>query len=131
MLKPRDIKLAKQLAQLVVEAGEAGIPEIKPAVEAILAGRSAADRKAFLKSFSKAVTREVQKDTLTVESASALSQDILDQLVERFRGERTRRLEVVQKTNPDLIAGMRVRLGDTVYDASLSHNLQILASRIR
>lgn len=131
MLNSRDIKLAKQLAQLVVEAGESGIPEIKPAVETILAGRSAADRKAFLKAFHKAASRETQKDTLTVESASQLSGEVLDQLVTRFSEGRSRPLEVVQKTNPELIAGMRVRLGDSVYDASLSHNLQILASRIR
>jgi F0F1-type ATP synthase delta subunit len=66
-----------------------------------------------------------------VESASALSSDVLDKLVARFSEDRSRPLEVIQKTNPDLIAGMRVRLGDTVYDASLSHNLQTLASRIR
>ncbi|NDV62174.1 F0F1 ATP synthase subunit delta [Puniceicoccales bacterium CK1056] len=131
MLNPRDIKLSKKLAQLVVEAGEAGIPEIKPAIEAILVGRSAADRKAFLKSFLKAATREIHKVTLTVESAAVLSQDVLDQLVAHFNEGRARPLEVIRKTNPSLIAGMRVRLGDSVYDASLSHNLQTLASRIR
>jgi F0F1-type ATP synthase delta subunit len=56
---------------------------------------------------------------------------VLDQLVAHFGEGRSRSLEVIQKTNPELIAGMRVRLGDTVYDASLSHNLQTLASRIR
>jgi F-type H+-transporting ATPase subunit delta len=131
MLKLRDIKLAKRLAQLVVDAGDKGISEIKPAIEAILAGRSSADRKAFLKAFLKAADRETQKDTLTVESASALSRDVLAGLVASFSEGHTRPLEVIEKTNPALIAGMRVRLGDSVYDASLSHNLQTLASRIR
>jgi F-type H+-transporting ATPase subunit delta len=131
MADTRDSKLAKRLAQLVVEAGEAGIKELKPALEAILSPRSIADRKAFLKAFHKAVIREIHKDTLTIESAAKLSPDLVAQVVASFGQGHARTLQVIEKTNPSLIAGMRVRLGDTVYDASLSHNLQTLASRIR
>lgn len=131
MVKARDTKLAKRLAQLVMEAGEAGPSEIKPALEAVLAGRSFADQRAFLKAFHKAVIREIHKDTLTIESARALSQGVIDQLVASFGKDHGRALQVMQKTNPALIAGLRVRMGDSVYDASLAHNLQTLASRIR
>jgi F-type H+-transporting ATPase subunit delta len=127
----QDTKLAKRLARLVVEAGEPGLAELKPALERILEGRSASDRKAFLKAFQKAATREVQKDTLTVESVNALSPEVLEQIVTTFSEGRVRPLHVVQSTNPELIAGVRVQLGDTVYDASLANNLQSLASRIR
>ena len=101
------------------------------ALEKILAGRSAKDRKAFLKDFHKAAVREIQKETLTVESTKPLSPEILNQLVIKFSAGRERPLQVVQKTNPALIAGMKVRLGDTVYDASLANNLQNLANSIR
>lgn len=131
MVNASDTKLAKRLALLVVEAGEAGPRELKPALEAILANRSIADQRGFLKAFHKAVVREIHRDTLTIESASALSQDIIAQLAASFGEGHSRALQLVQKTNPALIAGLRVRLGDTVYDASLAHNLQILASRIR
>jgi F-type H+-transporting ATPase subunit delta len=126
-----DNKLAKRLAQLVIEAGEQGVAELRPALEKILEGRSAKDRKAFLKDFHKAAVREIQKDTLTVESAKPLAPEVLEQLVKTFSAERERDLHVVQSTNADLIAGMKVRLGDTVYDASLANNLQNLSSRIR
>lgn len=131
MATSQDNKLAKRLARLVVEAGEQGVAELKPALEKILAGRSAKDRKAFLKDFHKAAVREIQKETLTVESAQALSPEVLSQLVIKFSEGRERPLQVVQKTNPELIAGMKVRLGDTVYDASLANNLQNLANNIR
>ena len=123
--------MAKRLARLVVEAGEQGVAELRPALEKILAGRSAKDRKAFLKDFHKAAVREIQKETLTVESAQSLSPEVLSQLVIKFSEGRERPLQVVQKTNPELIAGMKVRLGDTVYDASLANNLQNLANSIR
>ena len=131
MATSQDSKLAKRLARLVVEAGERGVAELKPALEKILAGRSAKDRKAFLKDFHKAAVREIQKETLTVESAQSLSPEVLSQLVIKFSEGRERPLQVVQKTNPELIAGMKVRLGDTVYDASLANNLQNLANSIR
>ena len=96
----QDNKLAKRLARLVVEAGERGVAELKPALEAILAGRSAKDRKAFLKAFHKAAIREVQKETLTVESAKPLSPKVLEQLVNKFSVGRDRPLQVVQTSNP-------------------------------
>jgi len=126
----QDIKLAKRLAQLVVQAGESGIAELRPALEKILAGRSAKDRKSFLKSFHKAALREIHKETLTIESAMPLAREVMEQLVEKFSAGRERPLLVVQSTNPDLIAGVKVRLGDTVYDASLANNLQNLTARI-
>lgn len=131
MARLQDIKLAKRLALLVVQAGQAGVSELKPALERILAGRSNADRKAFLKAFHKAAQREFQKDTLTVESAQPLEAAALQGLVASFGEGRARPLHVVSRTTPELIAGIRVRLGDTVYDASLASNLQSLSSRIR
>lgn len=131
MIDQRDIKLARRLARLVVEAGEDGVAQVKPALERILVGRSTADRKGFLKAFHKSVVREIRKDTLTIESASTLSDEMVDSLVSHFSEGRERSLHITRKTNPDLIAGMRVRLGDTVYDASLAGNLQTLASRFR
>ena len=125
-----DSKLAKRLACLVVEAGEQGVAELKPALEKILEGRTAKDRKSFLKSFHKAAVRELQKETLVVESAKQLAPEVLEQLVQKFSKDRERPLQVVQTTNSQLIAGMKVRLGDTVYDASLANNLEILATRI-
>ncbi|MEX0326937.1 MAG: F0F1 ATP synthase subunit delta [Puniceicoccaceae bacterium] len=131
MAATQDTKLAKRLARLVVEAGESGVAELKPALEKLLAGRSAADRKAFLKAFLKAATREVQKDTLVIESAQTLSDEVVASLVADFSKGRARPLQVVRKSNPALIAGVRVQLGDTVYDASVASNLQSLAARIR
>ena len=130
MAVSKDNKLAKRLAQLVVEAGEPGLSELRPALETILKGKSTKDRKHFLKAFHKAAVREIQKDTLTVESAARLNPEVLQQLVSKFSAGRARPLHVVERTNPDLIAGVKVRLGDTVYDASLANNLQALASRI-
>lgn len=130
MVDPKDIKLAKRLAQLVVQAGDAGVAELKPALEKILEGRSASDARSFLKAFHKAAAREVQKDTLVIESAKPVDSEVVDKLVATFSEGRIRPLQVEQKSSPELIAGIRVQLGDTVYDASLASKLNSLAARI-
>jgi len=131
MADSQDIKLAKRVARIVVEGGEQGIAELRPALEKLLEGRSNSSRNAFLKEFHRAVVREVRKDTLVVESAKPLDPEVLDNLVANFSKNHGRPLQVVQNSNPELIAGIRARLGDTVYDATIAHTLQVLATRIR
>ncbi|MFZ8914921.1 MAG: BRCT domain-containing protein, partial [Pseudomonadales bacterium] len=46
--------------RLVIEAGEQGVAELRPALEKILEGRSAKDRKSFLKDFHKAAKERLQ-----------------------------------------------------------------------
>jgi F-type H+-transporting ATPase subunit delta len=130
MADPKDIKLAKRLAQLVIQSGEKGVEELRPALEKILAGRSASDTRAFLKAFHKAARREIQKDTLVIESTKPIEPEVLAKLLASFSEGRDRPLHIVQKSSPELIAGIRVQLGDTVYDASLANKLQSLAARI-
>lgn len=131
MAKAQDMKLAKRLAVLVLEAGQSGLPELRPALDKILAGRSDAGRKAFLKAFHKAVIRETHKDTLTLESAGPLEEGSVREITRHFSEKHARPLQVVQQTRPELIAGLRARLGDTVYDATVASQLQVLAARIR
>ncbi len=126
----KDIKLAKRLAQLVVQSGEAGVAELRPALQKILKGRSSSDTRSFLKAFRKAATREIQKDTLIIESAKPVEPDVLSKLISTFSEGRSRPLHIVQKSTPELIAGIRVQLGDTVFDASLANKLNSLAARI-
>ena len=130
MAGQREIKLAKRLARLIVEGGEARLGELKPALERILRGRSFADRKAFLQAFHKAAVRECHKDTLTIESTEPLSADDRERLVTSFSANHERTLQIDDRINPELIAGIRVRLGDTVYDGSLASRLESLTSRI-
>lgn len=130
MVGERDLQLAKRLARIVAEAGKAGMDGLKPALERLVDGRSVVDRKAILKAFQRALTLEIHKDTLTIESAQELDPAVVDGLVEAFSRDRQRPLIVVRKTVPDLIAGIRVRLGDSVYETSVASQLQALSVNI-
>jgi F0F1-type ATP synthase delta subunit len=131
MVDAADSRLAKRLARVVLEAGESRIAELGPALERVLDGRSAAARRRFLKVFHQAVVRELHRVTLAIESAAELPDALVDQLVEDFSRGRSRPLQVVRRTNPDLIAGIRVRFGDTVTDATVASRLQSLMASTR
>lgn len=130
MTEASERKLAKRLAIAVVEEGDAAIPRIGPLLEKILAGKSDADRKQFLKSFSKFLRREIARDTLTIVTASAASPASVEEITRDFQTTHPRKLIVQTHTDSSLIGGARIRLGDTIYDASLAGKLDALAAGI-
>ena len=123
----RDAKLARQLARLILEAGDSALPDVKPALERILAGRTSASARAFLKLFRKELTQQVRARTLVIESAQPLADAESDQLFQRFQEGREARLYLTRKVNADLIGGIKVRLGDDIYDASVATQLEQLS----
>jgi F0F1-type ATP synthase delta subunit len=131
MAKDNDHKLAKRLACLVLDKGEEGIAQLRPALERILQSRSNADRKSFLKAFHKAVVLELHRDSLRIQSAAPLSEAERDKIVTIFQSEGARKLQVTTEVEPELLGGIRVQMGDTVMDASLSYSLRALAANIR
>ncbi|MEY3000205.1 MAG: synthase delta subunit [Verrucomicrobiota bacterium] len=125
-----DAKLARQLARLILDAGEAGLPEIKSALERITEHRSDQSRRNWLKTFRKELSRQLRQRTLLVESAEPLSDTVCEGLRQRFQEGREERLYLTRQVNEALIAGIKVRLGDTVYDASAARLLQSLSQSL-
>jgi F-type H+-transporting ATPase subunit delta len=126
----KDYRLAQRLAHLVISEGASGVGQLAPALKRLLEDRSYADQRRFLKLFKRIITRECHKDTLVLESAQPLAPATVSELQESFQKTHARPLMVEQRINPDLIAGIKVRLGDSVLDASLHNKLQALAARL-
>jgi F-type H+-transporting ATPase subunit delta len=125
-----DKKLIKRLAMLTIAAGDTGPAELKAALSQLLSARPAADRNQFLAALLKTIQREWHRRTLTIESAAVLDEDMVDQIRQQFTTDGEPPVEVIQNVREELIAGLRVRMGDTVYDASVLGNLNALAARI-
>jgi F-type H+-transporting ATPase subunit b len=66
-----------------------------------------------------------------VESAATLSDSQLDRLGDAIAGELGKRLSLRARVEPSLIAGLRLRVGDVVYDASLRAQLDQVVARAR
>jgi F-type H+-transporting ATPase subunit delta len=130
MVHPHDHTLIRRLARILVDAGEDSADQFREVLPKMLGGKSSAEKRQFLRLLRKAVRRELHRNTLLIESPGSLGEEVRDQLVQAFTSQHEQRLYVREKENPALIGGLRVRLGDTVYDASVGGRLEALAAGI-
>ena len=122
-------KLAKKLVELSKDNGV--VTESK--VGEVLAGFQQVQHRhhlAVLKTFLNYLRREVALQTAVVSTPTGLSDDALRAIEVQFSKLYNRPVSAVTQQNTSLIAGVRVRLGDDVYDASVAGRLQRLAESV-
>jgi F-type H+-transporting ATPase subunit delta len=122
-------KLAKKLVELSKENGV--VTESK--VSEVLAGFRQVQHRhhlAVLKTFFGHLRREVALQTAVVSTPAVLSDDTLRAIEAQFSKLYNRPVSAVTKKDTSLIAGVRVRVGDDVYDASVAGRLQRLAESV-
>ena len=85
---------------------------------------------AVLKTFLNYLRRDVALQTAVVSTPVGLSDDALRAIEAQFSKLYNRPVSAVTQQNASLIAGVRVRVGDDVYDASVAGRLQRLAESV-
>lgn len=117
------VELSKDGEGIVTEAkvGEvlAGLKQVKPRHNLLI-----------LKSYLELVRREVALQTAVVATPAALSDDALKAIEANFTELYGRKINAVSTSDSSLIAGVRVRVGDDLYDASVAGRLQRLAEQV-
>lgn len=68
--------------------------------------------------------------TLEIRAARPLTADQVKTLSDRFATKLGRQIKAVQKTDPSLLGGFQVRVGDVVYDYSVNHQLETLHRKL-
>ena len=85
---------------------------------------------AVLDHYKRLLRLEVEKRTATIESANELAPEVARSLVvnlkRRYGPDLTTRFVV----NPDLLGGMRIRVGSYVWDSSVRNRLQRLEAQL-
>ena len=122
-------KLAKKLLELSKDNGV--VTESK--VAEVLAGFQQVQHRrhlTVLKTFLNYLRREVALQTAVVSTPTGLSDDALKAIEVQFSKLYNRPVNVVTQPDTSLIAGVRVRVGDDVYDASVAGRLQRLAESV-
>ena len=66
----------------------------------------------------------------TVRSAQPLASDEADRLRQRLESQTGKTVRMRMQVDPDLIGGLVVRVGDVVYDRSVSHQLKTLRAQL-
>lgn len=123
------IKLAKKLVELSKDNGV--VTESK--VVEVLSGLQQVQHRhhlTVLKTFLNYLRREVALQTAVVSTPAGLSDDALAAIEAQFSRLYNRPVNAVTKQDTSLIAGVRVRVGDDVYDASVAGRLQRLAESV-
>lgn len=128
----RDKKIT-QLAKKLVELSKDNGIVTEAKVGEVLAGLKQIQPRHYLltlKTYLTYLRREIALQTAIVSTPAALSPDALRSLEAKFSSLYGRSVSAVTKTDPSLIAGVRVRVGDDVYDASVAGSLQRLAENV-
>lgn len=79
-----------------------------------------------LKAYLDLVRRHQNAQTLTIESADRINHRLTVEFLKSFERKADKKLDLKTKTNPMLISGVRVTLGDNQWDFSLRNRLDQL-----
>ena len=123
-------RLAKKLVELSKDNGV--VTEAK--VGEVLAGLKQVQHRhhlTVLKTFLGYLRREIALQTAVVSTPGALSDDALKAIETTYSNMYGRAVSAVTQQDTSLIAGVRVRVGDDVYDASVAGHLQRLAENVK
>jgi F-type H+-transporting ATPase subunit delta len=122
-------QLARQLYKLSFENGRltaervAGVlgyvEKIKPAHEV-----------AVLKAYQRLVAAEIARSRAVVEHAGAVAPTQLQAIAAALTQKYGRPIAATPKANPALLAGLRVRVGDDIYENSVATQLAALAEAV-
>ena len=83
-----------------------------------------------LKSYQRLVRLEVERRHVVVESATALNSQVKDQVLTRLKARYGDDLTTEFRTNAILLGGLRIKVGDDVWDGSVRHRLNALQEQL-
>ena len=126
---PHD-RLVRELVRLSRDGDRVSSERVE-AVLTALRNRPPAGYREVVRLYRAAIARALQLEEVVIESAGPLSEETVADVVARFSASAGRSLRPVLKVRPDLLAGIRVRVGDDVWDASASGALSRLERAAR
>jgi F-type H+-transporting ATPase subunit delta len=83
-----------------------------------------------LKDYQRLLRIEVEKRHAVIESATRLNESVANQIVANLHSRYGEDLTTEFRTNPELLGGLRIRIGDDVWDGSVKSRLQKLQEKI-
>lgn len=124
-------QVAKRLAALVAEQGDVAVPQISATVRALVGKEPLATRRAFCTAFLGYLEREIQAREVRIEHAGPVSAAEVAAIVAHYSAGLGYSLTPRLVQNDELLGGLRLRVGDNVYDASVAGALDRLAHTVR
>lgn len=88
------------------------------------------DSLALLKAYHRLIAGEVSRNQAVVEHAGSVSPETLQGIASSLSKTYQRPITATARPNSALLAGLRVRVGDDVYENSLASQLSQLGSNV-
>jgi F-type H+-transporting ATPase subunit delta len=83
-----------------------------------------------LKDYQRLIRLETEKRHAVIESATQLNSGLANQIVTNLRARYGDDLTTEFRTNPDLLGGLRIKIGDDVLDGSVKKRLHKLQEQL-
>jgi len=115
-------KVSRELFQASFNGGQLDPQKVHGFVSQVVAGkpRHYVD---ILKNYRRLIRLELDKRHAIIESATPLSQETSEHVLRDLRGKYGEALTTDFRVNPDLIGGLRIRVGSDVWDGSVQGRL--------
>jgi F-type H+-transporting ATPase subunit delta len=83
-----------------------------------------------LEAYQRLLRLEVEKRTATIETATELAPEAVEQIMANLKRRYGNDLAARFVVNPELLGGMRIRVGSDVWDSSVRNRLQRLQQQL-
>jgi F-type H+-transporting ATPase subunit delta len=122
-------KVSRQLFKHSFTEGKLDKEKISHMVESLLADKPRHYVDA-LKVYQRLLRLEVEKRHAVIESATQLDNSVADKILANLHSRYGEDLTTEFRTNPELIAGLRIKIGDDVWDGSVKNRLHKLQEQL-
>lgn len=120
-------KISRQLFQSAFANGRLDDAQAKLAVKKLIAAKPR-HCVGILKAFQRLVWLELERHRVLIESASPLDYSAKNKLVADLQKKYGETLAAEFKINPELIGGLRIKIGNDVWDDTISDRLSRLSN---
>jgi F-type H+-transporting ATPase subunit delta len=122
-------QLSKQLLRASFADGRLDSSRIASLVKSLIEKKPRNYIK-VLESYKRLLRLEVEKRSATIETATELAPDASEQIVANLKRKYGDDLAAKFVVNPELLGGMRIRVGSDVWDSSVRNRLHRLQQQL-
>ncbi len=123
------LRTARQFLRLTLRNGNLDLATAKTIVEKVIADKPR-NYLGILTSFQRLLRLEMEKRHAIVESATPLPETEQVTVTADLQLRHGSDVTTEFRTNPDLLGGIRVKLGSTVWDGSIKSRLEALRDKV-
>jgi F-type H+-transporting ATPase subunit delta len=123
----KSLQLAKQLLNLSLQDGQISAERVQ-GVLAYVSAHPPRQPLAVLRRYQRLVAAQIARNQAVVQHAGAVDGSLLRGIESAFSQQYQRPITATARPEPSLIAGLRIRIGDDVYESSIASQLAALAA---